>query len=299
MKNTLLLSFLILSLIFSEAVVAQHNPEPRFPQQPNYNAGFDVIIKKNGDIVYGLVQEVGLELIKYKRTDIPDGPVYTMFKDEVYAISYRNQVKEIFAPVMPIDSMPPLPVMEPYYKRGNNFFRKGNANFGVGFLRSFTSVDNANDYSSSGGFPVLSFGYEVPYRPQVKLGAMLAFGSHTFKRQEYSVYDSTTSNVKLKENLFTLYAYGKYSFMDMTAKIRPYIIGGLGITSSSIHSTYEVSFFNNPDKVLEVTSGSRSIGLGLLARVGGSYYFNPRTAVFADAGIGPSVLNLGISVNVN
>jgi hypothetical protein len=38
---------------------------------------------------------VTFELVKYKRTDIPDGPLYQLLRSEVYAISYRNQLKEI------------------------------------------------------------------------------------------------------------------------------------------------------------------------------------------------------------
>jgi hypothetical protein len=37
---------------------------------------------------------VTFELVKYKRTDIPDGPLYQLLRSEVY-ISYRNQLKEI------------------------------------------------------------------------------------------------------------------------------------------------------------------------------------------------------------
>ena len=64
------------------------------PQTIPQNAGFDVIVKVNGDIVYGLVKEVGPEYIRYQRTDIPDGPVYIIPRNEVYVISYRNQVKD-------------------------------------------------------------------------------------------------------------------------------------------------------------------------------------------------------------
>jgi hypothetical protein len=38
-------------------------------------AGFDVIILNNGQIIHGKVMEVGIYNLKYKRTDIPDGPV--------------------------------------------------------------------------------------------------------------------------------------------------------------------------------------------------------------------------------
>ena len=64
------------------------------PRPIQQNAGFDVIVKLNGDLVYGLVKEVGPYYISYQRTDIPDGPIYKIPRDEVYVISYRNQVKD-------------------------------------------------------------------------------------------------------------------------------------------------------------------------------------------------------------
>src|SRR5664279_2025428 len=92
---TLFVLLLASATTFGQADTLKKMP---WPLQPQYNAGFDVIIKTNGDIVYGLVKEVGLYLIAYQRTDIPDGPIYTMLRSDVYAISYRNQVKEYFNP---------------------------------------------------------------------------------------------------------------------------------------------------------------------------------------------------------
>lgn len=268
-----------------------------------YNNGFDVIIKKNGDIIYGLVKEVGLQLIKYQRTDVPDGPIYTIPRIEVYAISYRNQVKDILAPVnVPVDGMVIArpPGYWPHYRNDRrSFFQDGVAHLGIGFFRSYTKVKDANDYSSSGGMPVISIGYDVFYRNQVRLGAQLAFGTHQFSRQEYSDYDSAQTDVHLKENIFTLHVYAKYVIASRSSAFQPYIIGGLGINSSNIHSEYAINFINEPDKVVLVNSGSRSVGLGILARIGTDYYLNNKLSVFVDAGIGPSILNIGISAHVD
>lgn len=269
--------------------------------QVTYNNGFDVIIKKNGDIIYGLVKEVGLQLIKYQRTDVPDGPIYTIPRIEVYAISYRNQVKDILAPVdIPVDGMMIRPPgYWPHYRNDQNFFQDGVVHLGIGFFRSFTKVKDANEYSSSGGTPVISIGYDVFYRNQVRLGAQLAFGTHKFSRQEYSDYDSAQTDVHLKENIFTLYVYAKYVIAGRSSAFQPYVIGGLGINSSNIHSEYAINFINEPDKVVLINSGSRSVGLGILARIGADYYLNNKLSIFADAGVGPSILNLGISAHVD
>ena len=103
-RFTLFISLFVISNTYGQADTVKKFMTP--PQPVQYNAGFDVIIKTNGEIVYGLVKEVGRYLISYQRTDIPDGPIYTMLRTDVYAISYRNQVKEYFNP--PSDNGYPL-----------------------------------------------------------------------------------------------------------------------------------------------------------------------------------------------
>jgi hypothetical protein len=59
MKNFYLFLILILPLAVSYKRRAQHLPSL-------------MSSKNNGDIIYGKVTEVTFELVKYKRTDIPD-----------------------------------------------------------------------------------------------------------------------------------------------------------------------------------------------------------------------------------
>lgn len=270
-----------------------------------YNADFDVIIRRNGDIIYGLVKEVGLELIKYQRTDIPNGPIYTIPKFEVYAISYRNQVRDIINPVTD-----PALIRQPgygayqtpdgrYYNPRSSFLsRNGSVALGVGFIRGFTKVKNAGNYSSSGS-PVVNIAYDALYRGPVRLGAQLAFGSHKFSGQEYNTYDSTQSAVSIKENFFSLHAYARYSLLSRTSAFQPYALLGLGLNIANIRTDQEVNFLNRADKVLLVSSGARAVGVGILARIGTDYYLNDKFRVFGDVGAGPYILNIGVAAQVN
>ena len=94
--------------------------------------------------------------------------------------------------------------------------------------------------------------------------------------------------------------YGKYSTPNSYANLRPYVIGGLGINSSNTHSSDEVRFVNDSStsQSLLVTSGSRSVGLGILARIGADYYFNPKLGAYADIGTGVALLQIGLVINV-
>ena len=166
---------------------------------------------------------------------------------------------------------------------------------GLGFLRSFSKVKNVNNYSSSATFPVVSIAYEVPYKNNLQLGAMIGFGSHKFSDQQYSTYDSTNNNINLKENIFGLYVYGKYSFASDSARLQPYILAGPGITSSNIHSENRISFTNDNSQVILVKSGTRNTQLGIIARAGAQYFISNQFRIYLDAGVGLSAIKLGVS----
>ena len=297
-------------------------PDTTRPILKPVNAGFDVIIKKNGEILYGIVKEVSEKTIRYQRTDIPDGPIYLVSRDEVYAISYRNQVKDILnpmkdsivhdtvvvhdAPVIQhdsastkVDSSSSMPGTKPKNTKTANFFKAGQVKAGIGFFRSYTKVSQVSQYASSVNFPVINIGYDVQYTDQVRLGVQIAFGPHKFTGQQYSSYDSTQSAVTLKENIFMIDVYGKYNIAYRTARLQPYIIGGIGIHSSHISSSYNITFINDPNHSVLVNSGNNSVGLGIIARIGTEYLINKRSRLFGDVGIGPTILNVGISFNVD
>lgn len=275
------------------------------PQPIQYNAGFDVIIKYNGDLIYGLVKEVGPYYIIYKRTDIPDGPVYSIPKNEVYVISYRNQVKDY----MNNNAIGQYQYTDPYHEnlnsrryinyKNNNLFKSGSVHFNLGFIKSFSKVENSKDYSSSGSFPVISFGYETVFNNNLNLGLELGFGSRNFSRDEFSSYDSTQNSISLKENIFALYVYGRYYLLNNTSRIQPYIKAGLGIMTSHIRSETKINFTNDNSETIVVTSGARTVGLGVMARIGASYFVSKQLQVNVDAGFGGlSVINAGVSFNI-
>ena len=274
------------------------------PQPIKQNAGFDVIVKMNGDLVYGLVKEVGPYFISYQRTDIPDGPVYTIPRSEVYVISYRNQVKDYINGRAESDEMQNQQPEEnmnddSINNKNKNFFQNPSLHFGLGFLRSFSKVENVKNYSSSASFPVVSLAYEISYQNNLQLGVMIGFGSHKFSNQQFSSYDSTNNHINLKENIFGLYVYGRYYLLSNRSPLQPFILAGPGITSSNIHSENKISFTNDNSQIIVVQSGTRTTGLGIIARVGAQYFINNQFQVSFDAGVGLSVIKLGVSFNID
>lgn len=55
----------------------------------------DVIVLKNGDEVKGKVLEISPIEIKYKKCNMPDGPLYVVKKLDVFMIKYANGTKEV------------------------------------------------------------------------------------------------------------------------------------------------------------------------------------------------------------
>jgi len=56
----------------------------------------DVIILKNGDEIQSKVTEVLTDIIKYKKWNNQDGPVYSSNKADVFMIKYQNGTKDVF-----------------------------------------------------------------------------------------------------------------------------------------------------------------------------------------------------------
>jgi hypothetical protein len=64
----------------------------------------DVITLKTGTDIQAIVQEVGIDEIKYKKFDNPNGPNYILQKSEVFRITYANGSRDVFndATVAPV-----------------------------------------------------------------------------------------------------------------------------------------------------------------------------------------------------
>lgn len=56
----------------------------------------DIITKKNGDEIECKVMEIAPDLIKYKKYNNQDGPIYNLPRAEVFMIKYENGEKDMF-----------------------------------------------------------------------------------------------------------------------------------------------------------------------------------------------------------
>jgi hypothetical protein len=56
----------------------------------------DVITKRNGDIIPAKIAEVSTEYVKYRKSENPSGPIYTVAASEIFMIKYENTGKDVF-----------------------------------------------------------------------------------------------------------------------------------------------------------------------------------------------------------
>ena len=56
----------------------------------------DIILLRTGDEIKAIVNEVGIDIIKYKKFENQNGPTYSLEKSKVFMIKYTNGTKDVF-----------------------------------------------------------------------------------------------------------------------------------------------------------------------------------------------------------
>ncbi|MDP4271998.1 MAG: hypothetical protein Q8909_18030 [Bacteroidota bacterium] len=274
-------------------------------------AGFDVIITNTGKIIHGKVTEVGLYVIRYKRTDIPDGPVYEILKKDVYAISYRNQLSEYLIPVdstvfvkkgLEVKPIPkrgasilvlskPTPITDTWYSN----VRQGEIRLGFGFIRNYSKVKEVENYTRKLSFPAVHIAYLFPLRKSLDIGLVMGWASFEYKDKSFSEYDQLSTNRNITESLFSIAAIGKYSYeMDL---FRPYLQAGIGYTNSSVRTEGEVTFTDDNRTIL-IQGGSRSGNFVIPIRFGTDIRLNNTFSAYTDIGLGLTLIQLGCVIKI-
>ena len=56
----------------------------------------DTIMLKNGTDIQAMVQDIGIDVVRYKRFDNANGPTYSLEKSEIVMIQYANGSRDVF-----------------------------------------------------------------------------------------------------------------------------------------------------------------------------------------------------------
>lgn len=278
-----------LLLIFLSALPAQ------LLAQSTHSAPYDVIIRQDGTIVTGKILEVNLFTIKYQRLDMPDGPLVEIPRNIVYAITYRNQLTEY---LMPVDSAVFYKPEGQAQKSGPKSWDErwyahldsGRMNFGIGFIRAFSMINNVESLSNRGGSIGYNLGYSFPVRRNIEVGILAGLASFRYLENRVSEYDQFQIRRDIKENIFSLAAIGIYRLG--LGKIDPYVLGGLAFYSSRANSDGTIQFLDDL-RTVSVQNSAAGTSFGFLVRGGVSFHVNSKSGAYFDVGNGITLLQLG------
>ena len=73
----------------------------------------DLLTRRNGEEVQVKILEITPDVVKYRRTDNPDGPLISVLKAEVFMIRYANGTREVLNPSAAGASPSGLPTVPP------------------------------------------------------------------------------------------------------------------------------------------------------------------------------------------
>ncbi len=73
----------------------------------------DTIIQGNKDVILANILEISSTQIKYRRFDLPDGPVYTVKREDIEKINYKNGMTDNFNSEKPTEKQIKLTTNEP------------------------------------------------------------------------------------------------------------------------------------------------------------------------------------------
>ena len=65
----------------------------------------DIIIKNDGTKLETIISEVDVDVVRYKSSDNPSGPTYTIRKSEIASILYANGTTEVFQQQTPQNNL--------------------------------------------------------------------------------------------------------------------------------------------------------------------------------------------------
>jgi hypothetical protein len=297
----LLYKLITISIIFCTITVVARAQQTDVPP-----AQFDVLVKVNGEIITARVIEVGIKTVRYKRTDIPDGPIYEVLRSDIYAISYRNQLKEFLTPIdstkfrtapvtvmaEPVINPEPLIEVEPvapitWYAN----MKQGELRLGYGFIRNYSKIKNVNELNAEAGATAIQLAYLYPYRNNIHIGLLTGIGNFKYSESSFSEYDQLQINQTSTESLFTVAVVGMYA--RKFNLITPYLMGGLAFYSSMIKSNGSFNYVDN-DRTVLVKNSARNNGLGVVVRVGLDVTIIKKVSGYVDFGNGLTLGQVGL-----
>ena len=267
----------------------------------------DVIIKVDGDILYGKVIELNTDNIRYVRAEMPDGPIVAIPRKDVYAISYSNQTYEVLTPVfgkskgkspksetsVTTSTQGETPAQEPdsLSKNWKKNMGKGVIKVGMGFSRQFSSLKGIEDFTKTPSAPALCAGYNFKFNKYIRLGTTLGVAGFKYAYDQFSEYDQIGIKQNIDEKVATLGVYARY---DITGGIiKTYVMGGIDFNLNFVDIDGEIYFKDDNKKVTSHSEG-RGFNSDFVIRGGAEIFIGKNFGLYSDIGSGKSLVQVGV-----
>jgi hypothetical protein len=262
----------------------------------------DAIIRIDGVIVYGRVLEVDQQQVKFRINDLAKGPVITLPRKLVYAISYSNNTSQLITPVftnkkvneLAFDQSNPNSSSEKKKDTSNNLkynLLHGTIKVGMEFSKLYSGYKNVRYYDKNNNLPSLFASYQFRYNRFLLTGVNIGLSDIDYNYHSFSNYDQIDITQKVKESVITLGFFGRFNIME--GFVQPYLLMGFNINHSKAFVVNDI-FFRDQGRHAVTSYGIRGFKADFVFRGGVDVALSKRFGLYSDIGTGSSLVQLGV-----
>lgn len=262
--------------------------------------GHDVIVLQNGQMLRGKVLEIGLEQLRYKRAGYLNGPTYTVALSAVFAVNYPDGQSDYFSEAADFqDEKQKEQKSSKKDKKDaeNLLFKHSSVSLGAGIFKQQSRGDDLLESPrQTNDAPAIALRYFTSWRGQLAFGLEAGTMSYRFTGDQAETYDNAIVTGDVREQVYALTAFARYALT--TKPLTPYAMGGIGLVTSSIDSELSVILLDSGVNY-QLGSGANDTRLGITLRAGLSYQLSDQIQLYADAGAGLAILQIGTTLVIN
>ncbi len=258
----------------------------------------DIIILNSGELVKSKVLEITLNQVKYKRFDQISGLVYSLVKNELFAIHYEDGTKDVFSNVdnrvATINEHLTFLVDTANNKEIPLFFmeKKKIVHFGIGLHKLYSPVNEigVDSYKIQSPFLSLSLGFGL--NSNIVLRIMYGQGSFFAEKTFTDNYAFTSTTYEISQKTSSFNISTNYYIQTRYDNLRVYANIGISLNNSVVEVLTK-SQFN--DQTIDFSRGGRIMDLFPLMRAGLEFDISKNIGFYTEVGYGITLVSLGVS----
>jgi hypothetical protein len=257
----------------------------------------DVIIKTNGNLFQCQVVEVNDSLIIFK-LPAPAKPsqLNNVPRGEVYAVSYGSGPAMVITPELMGKKADIYPENEcEAWEAFKKNLGSGSVNIGIGFINFYSPIKDWKSFEDNNVMPSIFVGYTFRVNKVLKAGVHIGVGGNDLSRSGESSYDQVKVSSTIDQRFLNVGLYCRYD--PLKGAFRPYVKGGFDFFGVNMVTTSEAISMDGSDQSLKTVVHQSGIKPGIILRGGMELLFGNVFGIYADAGTGLSLVQVGVVFN--